>query len=502
MMKINNIRTKIILLFLAIFTLSTTSCVKELEELNSDPNAIEELPYGIQLTRLQLYLSGTRYEMRRASLGWAMSAIQQFADVNISTSLLPGDKYIDFLDYSSSLFDRAFTNEYKDLADYMARVSEDPEAINYHAAGRVMRVLSFHRTTDLYGDIPYFEAGLGYLNNEWTPSYDSQEEIYNHMLMELEEAALEFSNSAPSIGSQDLFYGGDITKWKKLSYSLMLRLGLRLVKVDPAAAELWVSKAIVGGVMTDLNDVVKTEHQIDGGWINTNPYGEAFEIDKFMRLSDTFVSWMQDHGDPRLEILSFVESGGPHQGLPNGLDPNTLETMGPAGGDLANYSQLNQALVQRDSPFMFMTYAEVEFMLAEAAVRGWYSGDAQTHYNNGVRAAMENWSFYGVTTPTTAAVDAYLAANPFDAANAIEMIGEQYWAATFLNPWEGYANWRRIEYPVLTPVNYPGNATGGTIPRRLKYPDTEYTLNEENVRAAEARQGPNSYTTRIWWDKN
>ncbi|MFD1163186.1 MULTISPECIES: SusD/RagB family nutrient-binding outer membrane lipoprotein [Hwangdonia] len=498
-MKINKISIKIAYFFVAIMAFSITSCADELAELNENPNAIEDLPYGLQLTEVQLDAPGGRYEMRRVALGWGLSSIQQLADVNIATSLLPGDKYIDFIDYSYALYDRYFLQECKEVVDFVARTAEDPEAVNYNAMGRILKVMSFHKVTDMYGDIPYSEAGQGFLSNNWFPAYDRQQDIYLDMLSELEAAAAQLSGSAENPGSQDVMYGGDITQWRKLAYSMMLRLGLRLSKVDPAASEAWVKKAITGGVMTSVNDVAKVEHEIGGV---TSPIGDSFEADKFMRLSDTFVSWMEDRNDPRLDILSWVESGGPHQGLPNGLDPTTLASSGPAGGDLLDYSQVNPALVLQDSPSMFITYAEVEFMLAEAAVRGWHTGDAETHYNNGVRAAMANWGFYGVAAPSTGDVDAYLAANPYDAGNALEVIGEQFWAATFLNPWEGFSNWRRTGYPVLTPVNYPGNATGGTIARRMKYPIVEFSVNGDNVNAAIANQGPNEYTTRIWWDKN
>ncbi|GAA3584581.1 SusD/RagB family nutrient-binding outer membrane lipoprotein [Snuella lapsa] len=478
---------------------SLTSCADELAELNENPNAIEDLPYGMQLTRNQLHLPGGQYEVRRAAVGWGMAAVQQLADVSIATSILPGDKYIDFIDYSFALYDDYFTQEAKDIIDFVIRTGEDPEAVNYNAIGRIMKAISFHKVTDMYGDIPYSEAGLGYISNTWFPVYDRQEAIYADMLSELEVAAGQLSASAESPGDQDIIYGGDITKWRKLAYSMMLRLGLRLSKVDPAASQSWVQKAIAGGVMTSLDDVAKIEHSLD---TRINPVSEAFRLDTFIRLSDTFVSWMQDNSDPRLDVLSWVESGAPHQGLPNGLDPTTLITDGPAGGDLSDYSQINQILVDREKPSMLITYAEVELMLAEAAARGWYNGDAEAHYNNGVRAAMENWSFYGVSTPSTAEVDAYLAANPYDANNALEMIGEQYWAATMLIPWESFSNWRRTGYPVLTPVNYSGNATGGTIPRRLKYPIVEFNVNAENINAAVANQGPNEYTTRVWWDAN
>ncbi len=148
-----------------------------------------------------------------------------------------------------------------------------------------------------------------------------------------------------------------------------------------------------------------------------------------------------------------------------------------------------------------MTYAEVEFLLAEAAVRNWYNGDAATHYENGVRAAMQYLAMYGPEAVIPEAdIDAYLAANPFDPANALEQINTQIWAATHLNEYESYANYRRTGYPALTPVNYPGNVTGGTIPRRMRYSEGEMVANAESYAEAVSRQGPDLLTTRVWWD--
>ena len=150
----------------------------------------------------------------------------------------------------------------------------------------------------------------------------------------------------------------------------------------------------------------------------------------------------------------------------------------------------------------FMTYAEVELLKAEAAQRGWHSGDAATHYANGIRAAMEYLSMYGAAADISGdAIDAYLAANPYDPANGLKMINEQLWAAVLLNEYEAFANWRRTGYPELVPVNYPGNVTGGTIPRRLRYRENEAVANPENYNAVVAAQGPDEFTTRIWWDR-
>ena len=140
----------------------------------------------------------------------------------------------------------------------------------------------------------------------------------------------------------------------------------------------------------------------------------------------------------------------------------------PCGMDV--YMVPNAFIKGQDDPMFFMTYAEVEFLKAEAAIRGWYSGDAATHYENGVRAAMEYLVMYDASAAIPAAdIDAYLAANPYDPATGMEQVNTQLWAAVLLNEYEAFANWRRTGYPVLTPVDYPGNVTGGTIPRRLRY---------------------------------
>ncbi|HUH45560.1 MAG TPA: SusD/RagB family nutrient-binding outer membrane lipoprotein, partial [Arenibacter sp.] len=386
---------------------------------------------------------------------------------------------------------------YKNLTDYLHRTSEKPEHVNYYAIGRIWKVLSAHRITDMYGDVPYSEAGKGYIENIWNPKYDPQQEIYADMLKELEEAAASLDANLKNPGINDLVYNGEVAKWKKFAYSLMLRLGMRMSKVDPSGAEAWVKKAIAGGVMTSIDDTARILHEEDG---YRNPFEAALYVRGDVRLAKTFIDWMETKGDPRLDIISFVASGGPHKGLPNGYDQVTIESYA-GGSDLLTYSNYNPIIRKRDSPSLHQTYAEVELLLAEASVRGWHTGNAATHYANGVRAAISQFGiFEDVTVPTSAEIDAYLAANPFDAANALELIGEQYWAATFVVSWEGYSNWRRTGFPVLTPINYPGNATGGKIPRRLTYSGKEYSSNLENVNAANAAQGPDTFLTRVWWD--
>ncbi|MEM6342996.1 MAG: SusD/RagB family nutrient-binding outer membrane lipoprotein [Bacteroidota bacterium] len=484
-------------LLLAIVALPMSSCDQGFAELNTNPNAINELDYNYLLSYAQLQTSGERYENWRAILIYSSTMVQHLAAL---PNYWSGDKYLYNQGYSASLWERAYRNYIKEITDILDKTNGDPEYANLYQITRIWRVAAFHRITDLYGDIPYSEAGKGFIEGIFNPVYDSQEDIYRDMLKELDEAANALGAGADEVPG-DLIYDGDFALWKKYAYSLMLRLAMRCSEVDPALAQEYVGKATTGGVMTSISESALVKHQDGPSGINRNGVGEVFNADDNQRLSATFVDWMDGKGDPRLNVLGVVASGGAQKGLPNGFTTTTLETY-PGGTDLETYSRVNRQIALLESPMMFQSYAEVELLLAEAVERGWASGDAATHYENGVRAAMKQWGeLYDASLAIDDAdIDTYLANNPYDAANAMEQIGEQYWAATFWNEYEAYANYRRTGYPDLVPVDFPGNEANSQIPRRLRYPAAEYGVNEVNINAANARQGVDEFTTKVWWD--
>ena len=487
---------------LMLLVLPLSSCDNGFDELNTNPNVINEIDYNTMLTHAILETSGGRYENWRAALIYSSTMIQHFATL---PGYWTGDKYTYNAGYSSSLFDRNYTTTVKSMADIIDKT--DPSS-NLHNVTLIWWVATFHRITDLYGDIPYSEAGKGVIDGNFRPAYDAQADIYADMLAKLETAAGALNAGGDAV-TGDILFDGDIDMWKRYAYSLMLRLGMRMSKVDAAGAQSWVGKAIAGGVMSDISHSALVPHTDGPGGINRNGIGEVFNwngerfaTDDNPRLSATFVDWMAANGDPRLDKLGFVASGGDQKGLPNGLDATTILTA-PGGDDLETYSRVTHLVVLRQSPMLFQTYAEVELLLAEAAERGWGGGDAKTHFENGVRAAINQWASFDASLAVDAGdIDTYIAGLGYEAggANAMEMIGEQYWAATFLNEYEAYANYRRTGYPNLTPVNYPGNESDGQIPRRLRYPQSEYGVNEANINAANDRQGPDVFTTRMWWD--
>ena len=213
------------------------SCDKGFEELNINPNAATNAVPEFLLTKAQLSSARFEYFM----LGGAM---QHMANYNIGQA--QGDKYVGNLGWQSGLFESFYIAEGLEIEEVIRSVSTNPDFINKLAVARIWRTYAYHRITDMYGDIPYKEAGKGASSKIYKPKYDKQSDIYADMLKELDEAAKSFNTAKPTFGSADLVYGGNIPKWQKFAYSLMLRLGMRLSKIDPAMAESWVKKAIAG----------------------------------------------------------------------------------------------------------------------------------------------------------------------------------------------------------------------------------------------------------------
>ncbi|MBE9461082.1 SusD/RagB family nutrient-binding outer membrane lipoprotein [Dyadobacter subterraneus] len=510
-----------------IFTagLVTTSCDKGFVELNTNPNAVTTPVLENMFTYNIVKTGGTGYENHRGNLIYAGAMIQHFASLNTYWS---GDKYLSNVEYYSAYFETAYANQVKEIEQIISLTKDDAALSNKYNISRIWRAFIYHRITDLYGDIPYSEAGKGFLDGTLAPKYDTQQFIYTDMLKELDEAAAALDASKESYGAADVLYSGDVAKWKKFAYSLMLRLGMRVTKADAAMAQSYVKKAIAGGVMTSNDDVARLLHYNtnDNNWLQEGNLLKTQEYDATnlkgkgnSKLSKTFVDFLQTNNDPRLPYIATLWEGNAdpnalpassapavQKGLPNGYDPTTIKTLIPSWNDasLATYSEANlNYIASNAAPTVFQSYAEVEYLLAEAALRGWGDGAIAAHYNKGVTAAMKLFSLYGATI-TDAEISAYLAAHPFPATGeAAEMnaIHTQYWAATFLNSYEAYANWRRTGYPVLTPTNYAGNATGGVIPRRLRYPASEGSKNAVNYKAAVAIQGLDDFLTRGWWDK-
>jgi hypothetical protein len=484
------------------------SCTKKLEELNVNPNSPTSISPGPLMSYIQLETA--KQVDRRSSVGFCMMMMQQTA--TIKTDDLEGDKYLNSIN-EGGLFDYTYSTLTPNISALLALTKDNPAQSNTFLMGLIWKVLVYSRVTDIYGDIPYSEAGDGYTRQIYKPKYDQQQDIYSAMLHQLDSAAQHLNASGATVGDADIIYKGNVSQWKKLAYSLMLRLGMHLSKVAPDQAKQWVQKAAAGGVILDNADNCYIQHIDKYDIDQANPISYFFQKFNLLSLGDikiskTFLDYLMQTKDPRLAIYCSLPNGDAdpsHQkGLPNGYDVKTI--AGYSGGsDLNTYSTFNtKYILSLGAPTFLVTAAETQLLLSEAAARGWINGNAESYYNNAVKASMEQMSLYGASVSTVQA-NAYLVLNPYPAAGSpdqqIKAIAYQYWVSTFLDGYASYDNWRRTGYPTLTPVNYPGNASSGTIPRRLSYPQGEYSANPQSIEAAVQEQGPDNYTTRVWWDK-
>jgi hypothetical protein len=520
-MKISNKLASVLLAGTVFFA---SSCDEsELLNLNVDQNAATDIDMAYLFSRATLAIGG-EYENTRANMLYAATMIQHTAS---TAGYFSGDKYLYNAQYSGAYMETHYTGVVRNLAHVITRTAEDPTMVNFNAASTVLKVFDLHRMTDLYGDVPYFQAGRGLEGEEnWFPAYDSQQEIYTSMISELREAREKFSASARPLGAQDFIYAGDLNKWRKFTNALLMRIAMRMSNVDSSTAQAVFTEASSNGSFTSNDDIAFIHYAPGPQGINRNGlndgYWNTYKYSRDCKLSETFIDWMKANEDPRLMILSggignpddpstWNTDPAAQKGLPNGYNSTTLKTVltPEEGADYDSngnriFSMLNLKYLDWEDPYFLISYAEVEFMQAEAAVKGWISSSASEHFNKGVSAAINSWVEFDPSFARTGPeVQSYIANRGFDAASndeKLRLIGEEYWAATFLNDMESWSNWRRTGYPELTPTQDPNAFEGNFIPRRLKYWENEIGSNPDNYAAATSRMGGDNYSTRIWWD--
>lgn len=485
-----------------------SSC--DFADINTDPNSPTSIEPGPLLTYTQMN-TATGGITKNIQVGTCMMMVQQTATLKTD---MPGDKYYQMDSYANTMFGDTYNGVIKNWRELEVRASSDAKYENMLGVAKIWGMYLFQRLTDLYGDVPFFEAGLGYHNQVYYPKYDRQEDIYKNMIQEVKDGLSLLSADKPKIEG-DLFYDGDISKWKKFGGSLLLRLGMRLTKVAPDLAKETVQAAVKNGVMENPEDMCRLVHQDGSKDSFKNPLSLRFLDDKFIendaiKISKTFMDYLKKTNDPRIEVYCSLKNGDADPakqfGLPNGYDTKTIPEAGSDFVGLENTSNFNtNTILRMDAPTLFLLPSESKLLLAEAALKGWIASDAATLFNDAVKSSMKEQEIaYGVSIPE-AKINNYLSQRLFENATSVEaklqVIGEQYWIVTFMDGYESYANWRRTGYPRLTPTNYAGNQSNGTIPRRLPYASDEYAINKANIDIAIQNQGADKVTTHIWWDK-
>jgi hypothetical protein len=423
-------------------------------------------------------------------------------------------------DTEVAVWNRYYGTVLKDIANILNNTKSNS---NIYNMARIWRAYSFMVLTDTYGDVPYSQAAKGLSEAVVFPKYDSQKSIYignNGILEQLASASAALDPSQSKIQS-DALYNGNIIRWKRLGYSLLLRGAMRLVKVKPDTAKKYVKIAVDGGVMQSNEDNAVIMHTPD----YTNPAGNNLNGSESTNyyLDSVFVTYLQKNHDPRLASIAVRYVGAktandqtpdradrnPEDqiGMPQGYDSNTLPAHVkalniPGLNSLYAYSQIDRTrMVSQQAPQFPVTYSETELLLAEAVVRGYITGDAASLFSNGVEANLHQYAAYGKDVAISQSdIDKYLSAHKLKPNNKLEQINTQYWVASFLNGPETWANFRRSGFPDIPPNPLSGDLKNENFMRRLTYPNSEYSVNMDAVQEAEKHQGPDRIDTRVWWD--
>lgn len=382
-------------------------------------------------------------------------------------------------------FDRIIELNTKEPSKYAAFGHAD----NQIAVSRIMKAWMFQIITDVYGDIPYSEA----LSDNIYPKYDTQEAIYKDLLKELKEAAAQIKTGEAGVKG-DVIFKGDMAKWVKFANSLRLRVAMRMADKDWATAKTHIEEAAANAFSSNSDNAIL---QYGAATPANNPLNEDRKTRADFAVSATILDTMLALSDPRVPMYAAPTVNDPTKfvGKVYGM------TSGAATAEDPNdISQPSAMILAPNAPAVYMDYAEVCFIMAEAAERGAaVSGDAATWYANGITASMEYWgvSATDIATYLGRTDVAYATAN----GDWKHKIGFQKWLGLFMQGFQGWAEYRRLDFGVL---QFPTGVTiVSKIPTRLPYPTNEQTLNVVSYKEAVARlTGGDKMSAKVWWDAN
>lgn len=413
-------------------------------------------------------------------------------------------------------------SNYRNLQNMFTLISNNPSS-PYYGVGLILKSWMFSLVTDAYGDVPYSEAGQAKIGSIYQPVYDKQEDIYTGILADLKKANEVLATAGTNLSGDILFGGGAsaIIKWRKLANSLRLRYLLRISKKKNVNAEM---QAIVGDpannpIFTGNGDNAELKYlaAAPNQWpLYTSRVGS---FDEF-RVSKTLTDRLKALNDSRIRVFgrptqASVTAGTPSiDGVPNGL--NDVDALAYNGGvqGVSRVGYTFACLVCNDGGQappdpaaprgLIMTYAELQFILAEARQKGLItSGLTETYYNQGITANFDYWlsvvpSSYNlnIAMPVGYLTQPTVFLNGTDT-EKLEKIALQKWIALYFNGLEAWFDWRRTNMPAVIPG--PANLNGNKVPVRFIYPLAEQSLNGANRASAVQRQGgTDNINTKIW----
>jgi len=469
------------------FILTMISCTKDFEEINTNPNA----PVVVQpslLLRQVIYDYGEQMSYEGFVAGDLLAQYRTALDFNLfdrhdlKSPQLGGNPW--------SIF---YTN-LRDNEIILKKATENQAFSVYEGPALILKSYMAAALTDLYGDVPYFEAFNG-LQGSTTPKYDLQEAIYqneNGILDNLDKgiAAIKaYSGAIPLEG--DVLFNGNLSAWIRFANSLKIKYLMRISNKVAVSSQLQT-------IFNEGNYITSNAQNAVFDFTNSAPNSfrlaqlRVGDFNNFV-LSKTMEEILTDLNDNRIATFfrPFANSNSAQfNGLINGINSSTTSIV------LADLS-LGGTLFRENTSLLdanFMTAWETSFLLAEAAEKGYITANVETLYNNGVTQAFQFWN---TVLPAN-----YLSGNANLAApgkSRLQQIITQKWIASVINGYEGWIEYRRTGFPQLK--NVAASLNNGLIPVRMPYPPEEASLNSENYKSAETATNGNSLDVKVWWNK-
>jgi Starch-binding associating with outer membrane len=475
---------KKIYLLIVLVASFAVSCDKDFGDININTKKPSEVPPGAlfsyatkALTDEMTNTSVNSNIFRMLAQQWTETTYTDEANYDLATRDIPQNFWNNiFLDVIKSL------NETQKLIPKEALISKDIQA-NQDACAEILNVYAFSVLVNTFGNIPYTEA----LNpDKVNPKYDDAATIYTDLLKRLDAALAKIKTSEHGFDTNDLLYGGDMAGWKIFGNSLKLKLGMILADANPTVAKT-VVEAAAPNVIADNHDNVVFHYlsappNTNQIWVDLVQSGR-----KDFVAANTIVDAMTALKDPRIPLYFTKDASGGYSG-----------GIYAASNNYATFSKPSAKITSPDFEALFIDAAEVQFLLAEAVERGMaVGGTAKSHYDAAISASIEYWG------GTSAEADAYLAQPSVAYTTATgtykQKIGTQKWLALYNRGFDAWTEWRRFDFPVLTP---PRDKSQEDIPKRFTYPVQEQNLNTANYNAAATAVGGDNVKTKLFWDKN
>src|SRR5690606_10504952 len=484
-------KKRILTIFAIVGLMAASSCTKDFEELNTNPNLIDKVTPGSLLTPT-IYGMSNYFTVRSYDFTWQL---MQVVLPNPSVVLL-AHRY----DVSESAGNGTWNTTYKYLRNVreMEAAAETYSQPVYKAVAITLKAYIGGILTDSFGDVPFSEALKAEENIE-KPKFDTQEEIYTSLIEQLEAANAIYAGEGAMSGN-DLLYNNDKSKWQRFNNSLLMRMLLRVSKkssfnsyerlaamiADPATYPVFTSNA--EAAIVKISGIAPYDY----AWSRRQDFVNSEAMGEF------FVEMLNDLEDPRRALFmtraSRIENNSPvdigYKGIPAGHSGDASQfnyTPSTPNGDIMYPSAVGTEIHE-----IIMSYAEVEFIKAEVALQKGDMAAAKTAYERAVTAAVTQWK--------NGAMPASYFENPAASFNGtLEQIMNQKYLGLFFNDYQQWFEYRRTGYPDLPTT--PHMLHDGVMPSRFMYHSDVRQFNPENYQVAAERIGGDNVMTKVWWEK-